>query len=123
MALTSRRMSGKPKIITSDAAPIKVTMGKSIIEVYERNADDERHLMAKMLLWRLQVAKTGRVRSVKPTDAELGVALAKIDTWMLIRGWDTEDGLYEAYQLDLCFDDIEEGELHANQRSVTATTH
>lgn len=123
MALASRRINGKLKTVVSDAAPIKVALGKPMIEVCERNADDERHLMAKMLLWRLQVVKTGRVRSVKPTDAELGVALAKIDAWMLVRGWDTEDGLYEAYQLDLCFDDIEEGELHANQRSVTAATH
>lgn len=55
-----------------------------------------------------------------PTDAELGVALAKIDTWMLVRGLDTEDGLYQPHQLDLCFDEIEEGELYANQRQVTA---
>jgi len=122
MAKIGRRINGIRKMIDTDAVKIAVFRGRTLITPKHRTIEEERFIIAKSLLLRLQVAKTGRYEMRPYTPAELGVALAKIDTWMLIRGWETEDGIYEDYQLDMCFDDIQMGEMNANQRAVTAGT-
>lgn len=107
MNTLKRRVKGKRDLLQIKDRMPKNRAAKLVVPKF-RTVDEQRHLMAKSLLWRLEVAKHGKIRSAIPTISQLNVALVRIDTYMLIQGWDNEQGTYTELQLDCCFDVIEQ---------------